>query len=211
MPADLATRISERSSLVGVKVAPETLVRLRDYIELLARWNRRINLTALAVDPPTDEAIDRLLVEPLVAAGRVQPSDRLAIDVGSGGGSPAIPIKLAVSHLRMVMVESRTRKSAFLREAVRELELPEVEIANCRLEALSARSELRQAVDLITLRAVGPSEALWTDIGTLLRPAGRVFWFGGRAGSTGNESPGGMRMLEVIPTPLDSHLLILGV
>jgi 16S rRNA (guanine527-N7)-methyltransferase len=204
---DLATRIAERSSLAGVKVSPETIQKLHAYIELLARWNRRINLTALAVDPPTDEAIDRLLVEPLVAAGRIRLDDRLAVDVGSGGGSPAIPLKLAARHLRMVMVESRARKSAFLREAVRALGLPDIEVANCRLEELAARGELRGAVDLVTMRAVGPSDALWTEIRALLGPAGRVFWFGGFL--TGTENPTGLRAREVVATPPASQLLIL--
>ena len=207
MPAHLATQIAERSSLASVKVSPETVQKLCAYIELLARWNQRINLTALAVDPPTDEAIDRLLVEPLVAAGRVRPDDRLVLDVGSGGGSPAIPLKLAASHLRMVMVEARTRKSAFLREAVRELELSDVEVANCRLEELTVRGELRGAVDLVTMRAVGPSEALWADVRRLLRPAGRIFWFGGA--STGPGYPASLRTLETVPTPPASQLLIL--
>lgn len=207
MPADLTTRIAERSSLAGVKVSPETIQKLHAYIELLARWNRRINLTALAVDPPTDEAIDRLLVEPLVAAGRIRPDDRLVVDVGSGGGSPAIPLKLAAGHLRMVMVESRTRKSAFLREAVRELELPYVEVANCRLEELAARAELRGAVDLVTMRGVGPSDGLWAEIRALLAPAGRVFWFGGVP--TGTGYPASLRTLQAVPTPPASQLLIL--
>ena len=46
------------------------------------------------------------------------------LDIGSGGGSPAIPLVLTLSRLRLVMVESKTRKSVFLREAIRALELP---------------------------------------------------------------------------------------
>lgn len=199
--------ITRRVSAARLSVDSGVIEKLGAYVELLARWNKKINLTALPLNPPTDQTLDRLIVEPLIAAGRVEASDRLAVDVGSGGGSPAIPLKLAASHLRMVMVESRTRKSAFLREAVRELGLPDVEVANCRLEELTAQGELRGVVDVVTMRAVGPSEALWAEIRALLGPAGRVFWFGGV--STGTGYPPGMRTFEVVPTPPASQLLIL--
>jgi 16S rRNA (guanine527-N7)-methyltransferase len=166
-----------------------------------------MNLTAFNLDPPGDDAIDRLLIEPLVAAKHVDASDRMAVDVGSGGGSPAIPIHLAARHLRTVMVESRAKKSAFLREAVRTLELGAVEIANCRLEELAARGGLRASVDLVTIRAVGPSDELWSDIRGLLRPGGRVFWFG-PAETTG---PAGVRTVEVVLTPPASCVAILQV
>ena len=207
MPPELATRITERSALAGVALPPDILSKLHAYVELLARWNRRINLTAFNLDPPSDDAIDRLLIEPLVAAKYVDASDRLAVDVGSGGGSPAIPIKLAAGQLRMVMVESRARKSAFLREAARALELADVEVANCRLEELAGRAALRGTVDLVTIRAVGPSDDLWSDIRGLLRPGGRVFWFG----PAETNGPAGMRTVEIVATPPGSRVAILQV
>ena len=63
------------------------------YYELLARWNRKINLTSLE-DP--DEAIDRLLLEPVIAARHLSPAVVNVMDVGSGGGSPALPLALAL-------------------------------------------------------------------------------------------------------------------
>jgi 16S rRNA (guanine527-N7)-methyltransferase len=201
----LPTRIAERSALAGVAIPPDTLPKLQAYIELLARWNRRINLTALTLEPPTDEAIDRLLIEPLVAAKHVDPGDRLAVDVGSGGGSPAIPLTLASRDLRMVMVESRVKKSAFLREAVRALGLAGVEVVNSRLEEVAARADLHASVDLVTIRAVAPSDDLWGDICGLLRPGGRIFWFGGPAEASG---PAGVPRVETVPTPPASRLVI---
>ena len=112
-----------RAERVGVATAAEVRDRLEGYFHLLARWNVRINLTALPLDPPTPEAIDRLLIEPLVAATWAE-TPLIWYDVGSGGGSPAIPFKIVHSRAKLTMVESRTRKAAFLREAVRTLELP---------------------------------------------------------------------------------------
>ena len=68
-----------------------------------------------------DETFDRLLIEPLIASRYLPSTDCSVIDVGSGGGSPAIPLKLAMPGISLRMVESKTRKAAFLREAVRRL------------------------------------------------------------------------------------------
>lgn len=182
--------------------------KLDAYLQVLARWNRRINLTALNVDPPTDDAIDRLLVEPLVAAARIEASDRLAIDLGSGGGSPGLPMKIAAPALRMVLVESRGKKCAFLREAVRDLELPGVSVENCRAEDLAKRSEFQGVADLVTMRAVAPSHELGGSISALLRPGGRLFWFGGRPDVLFPEGIRPAARQIVATTPNDQFIIV---
>ena len=152
---------------------------LTAYYELLSRWNRKINLTAL--DDP-DEAIDRLLLEPLVAA-RHLPVEPIAImDVGSGGGSPAIPLKLAAPAVRLTMVEVKARKSAFLREAVRTLGLANATVETSRYEELLARPELHEAYDVLTVRAVRLEARVLQTLQAFLRPSGCVFLFRGPAG-----------------------------
>lgn len=174
---ELGGRIGRRVRRAHLTTPPAVLASLAAYLGLLARWNRRINLTAFDLDRPTDEAIDRLIVEPLAAARHVVAADRLAVDVGSGGGSPALPLKVALPRLRMVLVESKVRKAAFLAEAIRVLGLADVEIENRRLEELLARADLHEAADLVTVRAVRPDRRLWMAVQAFLRPGGRVFWF----------------------------------
>ena len=70
------------------------LTRLEIYYRLLSRWNTKINLTALPLEDLTDHAVDRLLIEPLAAARFVPESPLTWFDLGSGGGSPALPLKL---------------------------------------------------------------------------------------------------------------------
>src|SRR6516164_7658019 len=116
-------RLLLRSEKASVKVSEEAIEQLGRYFELLAKWNAKINLTALPLDPPTRETLDRLFVEPLAAA-RYFPRDPVAwFDLGSGGGSPAIPLKILHPEASLTMVEARVRKAAFLREAVRGLVL----------------------------------------------------------------------------------------
>ena len=94
------------------------------------------------------------------------------VDVGSGGGSPGIPFRLAVPTLRLSLVESKVRKAAFLRETVRTLGLSDTEVANCRFEAFES-----PPVDLITMRAVRLDLRMLLGVRAILRPGGRLFLF----------------------------------
>lgn len=170
-------RLSRRITRAGGSASSEQVTNLAAYVELLARWNKKINLTALTLDPLSDEAVDRLIVEPVMAARRVHATDSLVLDVGSGGGSPAIPFAL-MSDVRLVMVEVKVRKCAFLREVVRQLGMGAATVENCRLEELLSKSELHEAADVVTVRAVRPDRKLLTAIQAFLKPGGRLFWFG---------------------------------
>lgn len=174
---DVAALIIARANRAGAK-APATLVAsLARYLDLLARWNRRMNLTALTVDPPDEAAIDRLIVEPLIASRLLEPADRFVVDVGSGSGSPGIPMKLAAPHIRFVLVEVKHRKSAFLREAVRQLAMRETDVRTARVEDLVAPLSRRDAADVATLRAVRLDDEMVAAIRRQLRPHGRLLWF----------------------------------
>lgn len=212
---DIAGQITRRSAEARLPISEPLTTALAAYLELLAHWNRTINLTALGLDPLTNEAIDRLILEPLAVARHVRPDDRLAVDIGSGGGSPAIPLKLAVPALQMVLVESRTRKAAFLREVVRELSLESVVVENERSEQLATRAELHGKTDLVTIRAVRTDEALLKGAVAFLKPGGRVFWLTALPGAIDAPAPlkgprvetllpsGGSR-LAILSTPVNS-------
>jgi len=150
--------------------------RLETYYRLLATWNQKINLSGIDLSDPTPDALDRLLVEPLVAAKHAPSKPSRLIDIGSGGGSPAIPFALAIPGLRLLMVESKTRKAVFLREAVRALEM-EAEVLTSRFEALLTRPELHEAHDLLTIRAVRVEARVLMSLQAFIRPGGHIFLF----------------------------------
>jgi 16S rRNA (guanine527-N7)-methyltransferase len=153
--------------------------QIETYYRLLTRWNRTINLTALRLDAIADGTIDRLLIEPLAAARSVQDSPGRWIDLGSGGGSPAIPLKIVRPQLMLTMVEARERKAAFLREAARGLGLSGVDVLNERFEALpNHRPDFAGLYALVTVRAVRVDMSLVSLCRWLLAPGGRLFLFG---------------------------------
>jgi 16S rRNA (guanine527-N7)-methyltransferase len=174
---DSWNQLEERLRRVGLE-PPSALPTIKIYFSLLAKWNRRINLTALPLYPPSDEAIDRLLVEP-IAASRFAGTPERIIDLGSGGGSPAIPFWLGTDPsgmIQLVMVESRSKKCAFLREAVR-FKLRARVIEQRFEDLLQTNPDLRSSADIVTIRAVRLDEDVRSLIGELLAPNGRVFHF----------------------------------
>jgi 16S rRNA (guanine527-N7)-methyltransferase len=188
-----------------------TIEGLTAYFELLRKWNRKISLTSLPIEDAGEEALDRLLIEPLLAAKYLPKGNVAVLDLGSGGGSPAIPMKLASPGISLRMVEAKTRKAAFLREVVRTLELDSVAVEPVRLEELLVRPGLHDAFDVATLRAVRVDRKMLSTIHCLLRPGGLLFLFGTVEPSTAAFSPSPLlpQAGHVLLSQWGSHLQIL--
>jgi 16S rRNA (guanine527-N7)-methyltransferase len=152
-------------------------VQLQDistYIDLLLRWNARINLTAIR-DP--DEIVTRHFGESLFAARHLFPdsvaNDRRrtandVLDIGSGAGFPGLPIKIWAPQIHLTLIESNQKKATFLREVVRTLTLTNVDIFAGRAEAFPA------AADVVTLRAVEHFDQILPIATRLVKPSGRL-------------------------------------
>jgi 16S rRNA (guanine527-N7)-methyltransferase len=178
----LRDRVNRRLLKAGLSVDADLAVRLERYLQLLARWNAKINLTAFSLVEPNDEAIDRLLVEPVVAARHVGATAGSLIDIGSGSGSPGIPLRLALGPLKLLLVEAKTRKAVFLLEALRHLEIQDGAVETARFEQLLTRPELHEAFDVLSIRAVRAEARTLLTLQAFLRPGGRLLWFRGPGG-----------------------------
>lgn len=186
---DFRTRLHRRAKVSGVVIEEPLAERLETYYHLLTKWNAKINLTAFKLVPEgTDEAIDRLLIEPVSAARYVPDNVRTLLDAGSGGGSPAIPLALAARGVSLRMVEVKTKKGVFLREAVRTLGL-NAEVETSRFEELLARPELHEAIDLVSIRAVRVETRTLNTLQAFLRPGGKLFLFRGSSKAELEDSP----------------------
>lgn len=175
----LHDRLLKRAKRADVTMGPALALQLEHYLSFLAKWNAKINLTAFNLREPTDEAIDRLLMEPVVAAQHIPTRATSVIDIGSGSGSPAIPLRLAVPDVRVTMVEAKTRKAVFLLEACRHLGLADAVVETARFEHLLTRPELHEAFDVLTIRAVRVEAATLVTLQAFLKPGGLLFWFQG--------------------------------
>ena len=154
------------------------LQSISTYIDILLRWNARINLTAIR-DP--EDIVPRHFGESLFAARHLYPVtssvspvtpgvrvlDSLA-DVGSGAGFPGLPIKLWVPQIALTLVESNHKKATFLREVARALTLTDINIQTTRAETLAA------TFGTVTLRAVERFETILSAASALVAPKGRL-------------------------------------
>jgi 16S rRNA (guanine527-N7)-methyltransferase len=189
-------RLARRARRANAYLTLAMLEPLEIYFRLLTQWNAKINLTALPLDVPTDETFDRLLIEPLAAARQVPDASNFWFDLGSGGGSPAIPLKIARPALRLTMIESKTRKAAFLREAVHAVGLAEVRVENDRFEEVALRAECVGVAQLVTARAVRADSELFHTAGQLLGPNGRLLLF--RPSHSAEADPAGFTRLSTV-------------
>ena len=155
------------------------LESIRVHLELLIRWNQRMNLTALR----TPEAmVERHFGESLFAARHLLPRDSAqgVTDLGSGAGFPGLPIKYWAPTIALTLVESHGKKATFLREVCRALpHLADVAVLNGRAESLSqcarGNASLPAAgAGLVTLRAVERFEQILPIAASLVAPGGRL-------------------------------------
>ena len=175
MRIDLAERIAERALAVGVAITGHELEQLAAYFALLERWNGTINLTSLPLAAAPAATVDKLVVEPLLAAPDVPDAPIDWGDLGTGGGSPALPLKIVRPRAGLMMIESRERKSAFLREAVRSLGMNGAAVITGRIEDLPTL--LPQRLDLVTVRAVHLDARRLAAIADSLTQAGHLLVF----------------------------------
>jgi 16S rRNA (guanine527-N7)-methyltransferase len=152
----------------GTPLSDHQLEAVGTYLDLLLKWNSKINLTAIR-DP--EEMITRHFGESLFAARNLFPrsaNSQSAIDLGSGAGFPGLPLKIWNQALDLTLVESNQRKAIFLREVARALALSGVKVQAERAEKLSA------AADLVIFRAVERFEQILLPAQRLMKPQGRL-------------------------------------
>lgn len=145
----------------------EQLALTSKYIDLLLKWNTRVNLTAVR-DP--QEMITRHFGESLFAASHliVPGWQGKVIDVGSGAGFPGLPIAMWAPAAQVTLIESNGKKAAFLNEVVYTLGLKNARVSNRRAEEFGDKAEL------VTMRAVEKFErALPIALG-LIAAGGRI-------------------------------------
>jgi 16S rRNA (guanine527-N7)-methyltransferase len=158
------------------------------YIDLLLRWNARINLTAIRNE---EEIVTRHFGESLFLARHLFPAEDSiqswdgapsnigsagnvrVLDIGSGAGFPALPIKIWCPEIHLTLIESNHKKATFLREAARALTLTNIDIMAGRAETLATRPESPKA-DVVTLRAVERFETILPQAVSFLAQEGKL-------------------------------------
>jgi 16S rRNA (guanine527-N7)-methyltransferase len=213
-------------------LSSELLESISTYIDLLIRWNSRINLTAIR-DP--EQIVTRHFGESLFAARHLFPNDQASrkpasgatshvaqglkpgdpdharetsahylLDIGSGAGFPALPIKIWAPEIHATLVESNQKKTTFLREILRVLTLTNVNVVNSRAEDLPAAT-----ADTVTFRAVERFQSILPIAIRLIRPGGRAALLVGESQLQSAKTASAIQWDDPISIPQSSYRILL--
>src|SRR5262249_7736598 len=130
----------------GIELSGEHLTKLEAYLDLVEEWSARMNLVGKA---SREELVERHLLDSLAPTVLVAES-RIAADFGSGAGFPAVPLAVVRSDLQVHLIESRRKRTSFLRQVLRTLPLPNAVVAEPRGEEWQPP----RAIDLVMGRAL---------------------------------------------------------
>ena len=168
-------------------VPTDAQAKLLAYLDLLVKWNRTYNLTAVR-DP--EDMVPRHLLDSLAVMPFVH-GQKLA-DLGSGAGLPGIPLAIACPDITVTLVESNGKKARFLREAARSLPLPNVRVFEARVQVVAG------LFDTVSCRAFASLRDMLLWGGHLLAPDGRLLALKGRTDANElAEVPAGFRVQAV--------------
>lgn len=129
-----AEELAQGALELGVEVSPKQQEQLLAYLELLIKWNKAYNLTAVR-DP--DEMVSRHLLDSLSVQPFVFDAGDNWLDVGSGGGMPGIPLAILFPERRFTLLDSNGKKTRFLTQVKLELKLANLEVIHSRVEAFT--------------------------------------------------------------------------
>ena len=213
---------------LSAPLAEAQLRYISTYIDILLRWNARLNLTAVR---QPEEIVTRHFGESLFAAehlfsrselhdptvrdprspkpsaaferSRATPSTKV-VDVGSGAGFPGLPIKIYAPGTHLTLIESNQKKATFLREVTRALTLTDVNVFSGRAEGF------QDAGDIVTLRAVERFQNALPIAARLVAPTGRLtLLIGERQIDSLPDLVPTFRWLEPLPVPLSENRILL--
>jgi 16S rRNA (guanine527-N7)-methyltransferase len=188
------------------RLTANDLLNISTYIDLLLRWNARINLTAIRNE---EEIVTRHFGESLFAARHLfpgtttvqaKPSSARLIDIGSGAGFPGLPIKIYAPEIQVTLIESNQKKATFLRELTRALTLTNINVFQGRAENYPNQA------NVVTLRAVEQFEATIAIAASLVAPEGRLALLIGQSQQA--HLPPTFAWSPPIPVPLSSSRVL---
>ena len=141
--------LTQKENIILSNIALE---KFEIYKKLILEWNEKINLTAITDEEAmnTKHFLDCLL---LTKTGLFD-DDKSILDVGTGAGFPAIPLKLYNENLKVTMLDSLNKRIKFLNIVIKDLNLQNIEAIHGRAEEVGRKEGFRESFDIVSSRAV---------------------------------------------------------
>jgi 16S rRNA (guanine527-N7)-methyltransferase len=205
MVAAFRTTLLMNAGSLARSLSERELAGLEVHYRLLQKWSRRMNLTGLKDEK---QIVLRHFLEPIAACDLLENEGRL-VDLGSGNGFPAVPLKVLRPGLDLVLVESSEKRSAFLWAVLRELGLKEARVETRRVRRLEDLADLFPC-RYLTMRAVRAGDLLRGKEIRILRPDGKALFFltPEQAEAMARRPPHGLRLSSTRSLPSGPRSLL---
>ena len=141
---------------LGLVLTPKQTQQFQVYYEELVEWNKKINLTAITdyQEVQLKHFLDSLTLVPALQDTPWAKGEFTLLDVGTGAGMPGLPLKIFLPEIRLVLLDSVAKKTAFLKHLAGRLGLDYVNILTGRAEEVAHDTDYREKFDLVVSRAV---------------------------------------------------------
>ena len=210
-PSEFRSLLASEAASAGFELSGESLDRMAEHNRLLVKWNRAVRLIG-STDPPV--VIRRHILESLRLLPFLREPRGSLLDIGSGNGFPAVPLKCALPDLRVGLVEPTIRKSAFLTTVIGTLGLTDTEVVRGRVDRAQDLARLGRW-DCISMRGVAAIGAVLAGGTSALRPGGRLLLMVGDAGRAEVlrriEAPLEITAIHQLPETRGSFIVVVGL
>jgi 16S rRNA (guanine527-N7)-methyltransferase len=189
----------------AVALSEHQIEQVLTYLDLLLRWNQKINLTGIRTP---QECVTRHFGESFIVSHAIPLAGTL-LDVGSGAGFPGLALKIFRPELSATLLEPVGKKRAFLREVINTCRLTSIKVSGSTIEELS-RQEQCEAFDLVTIRAVGKLRQLLPHAMNCLKANGHLcLWVGSEQAWEMMRTESLVEWIPPVPIPLSQKRQIL--
>ncbi len=185
----LESLLKEGALELGITLRPQQCAQFLTYLDLLKRWNRQVNLTAVSGDRAI---IERHFLDSMVGAKAFEGSKhQRVLDLGSGPGFPGVPLKILLPEMELVLLDSSQKKAAFLHQLLGVLGLQGVRVVVARAEVFAREDSHQASFDYVVSRAFSkPAMALKQAL-PLVASGGSILLYAGPSGDKGLVVPEG--------------------
>lgn len=187
----------------GIQLSDVQEKQYQQYYHMLVEWNEKMNLTAITDEPSVylKHFYDSLT---LALHTQLLEKDVHICDVGAGAGFPSIPLKIALPHIRVSIVDSLNKRIVFLQELVKTLNLENVACYHDRAETFGQNAKFRETFDIVTARAVARLNLLSEFCLPLVKPGGHFVSM--KASSSDEEKEEAVKAVSILGGQLVSDI-----
>ncbi|MBI5970153.1 MAG: 16S rRNA (guanine(527)-N(7))-methyltransferase RsmG [Deltaproteobacteria bacterium] len=201
MAKDFKEMLTEGAAMLNVTLDGASAGKFTKYKDELKAWNKKINLTAIESDA---DIVVKHFLDSLTLCRFLKGTGRL-LDIGSGGGFPGIPLKLAMPGLNVTLLDSVHKKVFFMRHVIRTLGLKGIEAFAGRAEDRAVAAAYKNSFDCVTARGLSELKSFILMGLPFLKPDGIMLAIKGMAITEELKAASGidgMGTLEVFEAPL---------